>query len=296
MLLAHERDVEGFLALVTVATRRPERLLLTRAFGGGRVPSPGAASVLQRLLLDPDPEVRLSALVGLGKIAATEATQSVVAVLEDPEPAVRAAAVATLVILDPQGLPDLARRIAEDPAVGVRTALLDALGTHGGPQPTPVLESLLNDPHAPVRRAALLLLLAGGEDALTRFAGRLSRLDAAESLSLREQAGPELPRIVSLIRTSMREEVRMAGIAVLDWFGGAQVEAVHHSLADPSPTVRLAAVRVFARHKPPGIAERLAPLTRDPDVDVRTTAMAALVAVTQPERIEVRRPGPIAEG
>ena len=186
-------------------------------------------------------------------------------------------------------------------------ALLAGLGTLGGTDGQRLVGSMLDDPHPPVRRAALLLLLQGGEEGLMRFAAVVARLSPAESVALREETAVEVEQILNLLRASHREEIRLAAIAILNWIGPAAIATLIHVLRDPSPRVRIATIWVIASHGDVGVVENLEALRMDPDPEVRSASLAAIEAVRGPASTRVdlgsrriprrfSRPGPRAKG
>ncbi|TJZ57545.1 fumarate reductase/succinate dehydrogenase flavoprotein subunit [Streptomyces piniterrae] len=117
----------------------------------------GAADALEHAIGDPAREVRVAVAEALGSVGAASALAPLLA---DSDPLVRAAALAALA---PAGCPrpydDVAVDGLGDPLWQVRKAAATALSAAAPERAVPALRRALSDPHADVRRAAVLSLL-----------------------------------------------------------------------------------------------------------------------------------------
>jgi HEAT repeat protein len=193
----------------------------------GNLPAPQAMNALVNALQDPDAQVRAAGLKALARAKATPALLEVSACLRDPEPEVRAQAVEALRQLAgyPGGLTAYVRPLLGDPdsfvraraAVAIlclvpdpqardmlremavigetdqRVNALTALGEWGDAEAFALIETELDDRHAPaaVRRAAATALVRCGPDALNPLVAALS----AEDRSVRETVAAALGRL-----------------------------------------------------------------------------------------------------
>ena len=274
----HEGDPAGLADLLMGATRTAERGVAVRAIGLLGPLAVEAVPLLVHLVSEPDGALRAAVAESLGRIGGSEAATAARGLLLDPDARVRVLAVASMAAIDPRGLVAAAERVAADPSETVRAAWLAALGEGAGPETAALLGPLLADPHPAVRRSARLVLLRAGDEGLRSFAASLATLDPFEVEPLREQVRAELDRVAGSLRSSPREEVRLAAVAVIAWLGQDAVERAAAGLGDPSARVRLAAVRVLSRAGPGPIREGLGALLRDPDAQIRAAAMAGLAA------------------
>ncbi|MGW1375161.1 fumarate reductase/succinate dehydrogenase flavoprotein subunit [Streptomyces sp. NPDC002446] len=120
--------------------------------------SAGAVDALEHGIGDPAREVRVAIAEALGSVGGAAALAPL---LTDPDPLVRAAA---LTALAPAGCPppydEIAADRLTDPLWQVRKAAATALSAAAPHRAVAALRQALADPHADVRRAAVLALLA----------------------------------------------------------------------------------------------------------------------------------------
>ncbi len=211
--------------------------------------------------------------------------------LGSPEPLVRRTAASLLDHgpIDRAGAA-LIRTVDDDDDPAVRVAALDALGTLGGP-PTAVAaaEACLVDADADVRAAALRALVAMVDDpaAALSAVGAVGELAEDPSPSVRAALaallaarGPD-PRATEIIASLLRgadAAERVAGLEALGTIGEPiDIEVVRSYLAEPSPEVRVAALRALAvAHDTDTIDPDLLAALEDDDAAVRTEAAHAL--------------------
>ncbi|MHA4816756.1 fumarate reductase/succinate dehydrogenase flavoprotein subunit [Streptomyces aculeolatus] len=118
----------------------------------------GAAGALARAAADPAREVRVAAAHALGTAAGATALAPL---LGDDDPLVRAGALTALATAGcPPPYDGRAAAALGDAAWEVRKGAATALGAAASPLAVPALTGALADPHADVRRAAVLALLA----------------------------------------------------------------------------------------------------------------------------------------
>src|SRR5262249_25855051 len=140
---------------------------------------PKAAKALRRALLDPEPEVRQSALAALGSLGLSEDAPRLAQSLEDARAIVRDAAALGLSRLGPAARPILAAALSPRRAKAARLAAATAAAQSFDPETVLLLKPLLSDPDEGVRLhaiAALSELQATTRPLLREFAPELDRL------------------------------------------------------------------------------------------------------------------------
>jgi HEAT repeat protein len=251
--------------------------------------SSGARTALVARLHDPDPATRGVAAWGLGKLGDRAALEPLVAALHDADAHVREMAVLALGDLhDPRAVPALVP-LAADPEHGVRSVMTVALREIRGDAAAAALVRLMRadpDPHTrlmavtalahfehPGRRAAL-------ESALSDTTPDV-RSGAAWAI---EKIGGS-PSVTPLLAALAREpeiEVRDALIHTLGATkDAAAVDGLVRELADSVPQLRESAAHMLGMLGDERAAEPLIAATRDPDHEVRLTAVWALDALQQ---------------
>jgi HEAT repeat protein len=111
-----------------------------------------AGPLAERLIQDPDPQVRQQAAEALGALGAGAPPEALAVGLDDPVDMVRAACVGALAPGTAQDA--LLRRLAEDPSWEVRAAAAQALAAKPDPIIVAAIEAALADPNEYVRAAA----------------------------------------------------------------------------------------------------------------------------------------------
>jgi len=234
------------------------------AYGLSRGRSPQRLPPLRRLVGDPEPVIRLTALRGLGGAPPDPSDiERLAAALDDADWRVRMASCMVLAAT-PAGLPD---------AVTVRLAELAAA------------------PRAQLAVAAIRALGAsparGGDAVLSTLAKRSEPWPAAEALAALSRHGVATARELANAWAASREGWRRraaARAAVLETEG--REAALTRALADPDPGVRLAGLDALPAEAAVdrALVEQLA---RDPDPAVRATLVARLAGAgaLKPERL-----------
>jgi AAA family ATP:ADP antiporter len=219
-------------------------------------------AVLERIE-DVDPEVRVAAARAFAALARGEELRAVEPLLVHPEASVRAEGAAALVRGGEPAGARAGRAVLESLAAGDepsdREHVARAIALAGTPQLVPLLQTLLEDPSAPVRRAAL------------RSAATLRAPDLV----------PALVRALADRRTSE------TAAEALGSYGPGIEGALRDVLRDPHapPDVRRAVPLALGRLGTPAAAAALAEHLDEPDARLRRAVDRALAAVAraQPE-------------
>jgi HEAT repeat protein len=200
------------------------------------------------LLKDGDPTRQLSALDTLARLRARPLAAHIVPLLIDGHPDVRFQAARTLAILRAR---DQAAQVAEflDRSPGRRMRIVELLGDMGAQEMAPRIVPSLKDPQFNLRRIAVLSL-----------AKMRARTCSAEIAALLEDSNPTVRReaVLALGTLEANHEI-------------PRIEALLDS-KDPGTRAAAAATLAELRHAGDG----LLPLLKDPDVEVRLQAAAAL--------------------
>jgi HEAT repeat protein len=170
------------------------------------------------------------------------------------------------------------------------------------PQPVELMDQLLRDPEAAVRKAAItgelkpdphytdtLIVLLHDPDAEVRQAAILRlRFPAKRAL-------------IEPLKTCLHDptpEVRGAAVISLGWFPTADmIDAVLPCLRDADATVRESALWAVKQYTDPRIGPALLPLLADPEMRVRRTAISTALRQpgTYPALLEAVRVEPVAD-
>ena len=251
--------------------------------------SSGARAALVERLHDVDPSTRGVAAWGLGKLGDRAAVAPLLAALRDDDAHVREMAVLALGDLrDPRAVPALAP-LAADPEHGVRAVMTVALRQIRGEPAAEALARLVkNDPDAHTRVMAAT--------ALGRFEsrGRMAALEAAladPAAEVRATAAwtietigsrASVPRLLAALASERDIEASDAFIHALGASKEpAAVDGLVRALADTVPQLRESAAHMLGMLGDERAVEPLIAATRDPDHEVRLTAVWALDALEQ---------------
>jgi HEAT repeat protein/ATP/ADP translocase len=226
--LARDPNVLGELRTALTAPQPGARRLASELLG--RLGGSEAADALVGAVADPDPEVRVAALLALAVDgqARPENADAIARALADAEPAVRAAAVRALAASDAALFDRVRDRLAADSSPAVRAEVAGALAAGGDVEGARII----------IER----LLVAG--NAGERLAG-LAALGAIPSVE-----GGATSRLVAGLLADEAAEVRAAAIRVVGKMAGpdqgsrAQLVA---ALDDEAPVVRRAAAQALRR-------------------------------------------------
>jgi len=129
---------------------------IRRGYALARHPSAGNKNRVEAMLLDPDRDVRTTALVIMGGIDAVRARAMALRSLDDSDGRVRAAAVELCAEgADSETILRLTARSIDDPVWHVRARSLEAIASSDDPAVRDACARGLSDPVRYVRRAAL---------------------------------------------------------------------------------------------------------------------------------------------
>ena len=251
--------------------------------------STGARVALVARLHDPDPATRGVAAWGLGKLGDRAALEPLVAALHDGDAHVREMAVLALGDLhDPRAVPALVP-LAADPEHGVRSVMTVALREIQGDAAAAALARLLRTDPDPHTRVMATTSLAQFESPGRRMAIESALRDSAADVRSgaawaleKIGSGPSVPPLLVALAGEPDIEVRDALIHTLGASEeAAAVDGLVHALADSVPRLRESAAHMLGMLGDERAAEPLITATRDPDHEVRLTAVWALDALQQ---------------
>jgi HEAT repeat protein len=311
-ILARHGDVviDPLLGLLTDARQHPARAWAANVLG--EVGAQRAFAVLVRCLDDPDDEVRAKSATALGRLGDRRAIPPLLDhLLTDPAPFVRVRIASTL---GDFGGPDVVDRLVRalgDPAWWVRMRGVEALEQIGPAAEGPLLVAL-DDPDPEIRKRAAASLERLGvpagllhsierddqpeepSRALVRLASASSRELLAELL-LHPSA-----RVRGLVTTAVRESGRsdlvpeIARVAAEDpeprlradafdtlarLRARGAVRSAVKGAADPDPAVRAAAIRLLGEIGDHAAVDLLRDQTGDPEPAIRAAAVGALAKI-----------------
>jgi HEAT repeat protein len=325
-ILARHGDVvvEPLLALLNDPDRHTARAWAANVLG--EIGAQAALPALIRSLDDPDDEVRAKSATALGRLGDRRALQPLLDhLLTDPAPFVRVRIASTV---GQFGGPEVVNRLVRtlgDPAWWVRLRGVEAL-EQVGPSAEGPLVVALGDPDPEIRqRAAVSLERLGVPTALLRrieqnqgaeeAADTLSRLASAGTRELltelllhqspivrravmkairdsrRRDLGPELIRIAGGDPESSLRAMALETIRALRADGSLPVAL--SGVRDPDLEVRIAAIRLLGESRGGNALDVLREQTADPDPVVRAASITALAAAgptsAEPELLRLLR-------
>lgn len=249
----------------------------------GRVRAKEALPVLLGFAASEDGLFRGTGSVALGDLGDPRAVPALMRLLEDPSIPVRTAAANALLSLRAREAAEALERKLTDPNADVRRLAANALGTLGATASTPALRKALKDKDWSVQIAAAVALgnlRAPGvvEDIVPLFNDPRTASWAASSLGrLGDPAA--LPALVQALEQVKRSE-RPAVRRVIAETGGEKAVAILRSeirreLGDD----RADAAFLIGRYRLKGAEDRIAVAVNDPDDQVRSQALGALVVL-----------------
>jgi HEAT repeat protein len=302
--------VDPLITLLAGPSRHPARAWAANVLG--EVRAQRAFPALVRGLSDPDDEVRGKAATALGRLGDRRAIHHLLEhLLTDPAPFVRVRIAGTL---GQFGGPEVIDRLVHslrDPAWWVRMRSVEALEQIGPAAQGPLLVAL-DDPDAGIRsRAAAALERLGVPDGLITMIGSGGDSAEASDLLVRLSAGGarellaelmqhSLPKVREAVITAVRQGRRrdlsaeLMQTASRDTEPGLRALALETlrslrcdqavavamaSLSDSEQQVRAAAIRLIGELGGPDAVELLRARTADPEPSVRAAAARALGAL-----------------
>ena len=202
---------------------------------------------------------------------------ALVGMAEDPAEEVRLAMLETAVWSSESLL--RSNPLRSDPSVRVRTALAVSLARFKGSGTKTALKivtSLLEDPSAAVRAAALATLMDSGDPAGLQEFLRVwpkTPLDVRFELRAEPRVAVVTERLVTSSLSHPDVAVRRAAVTALGALGLAGIEErLGPALKDPSPEVRIATIHALASLETTAARALIAAMSSDPDSGVRDVA------------------------
>jgi MFS family permease len=185
--------------------------------------TPGRLRAMREITNSGSVDRREAAIESVGRQSIGLAADEILKALHDPLPRVRRQAAATLARLrDPRAVDELVHQIEEHPDL-IEEEMIEALGELGDPRACPALARLLQSPRSLLRRAA---------------ARSLGRIGAKEPALIQAASNPSDPDL----RRAALQAIRLSD----DRDG---VPAVIAALADPHPSVRIAAAEAIVEFR-----------------------------------------------
>ena len=260
------------------------RCCAIRALGRLKVEDVAVRQRLIELLRDPDPDVRLDAVVTLGDLGTSESVDSLIeTLLGDPEGEVRIEAARSLSKLrSPAAVDALIRCVREDglpqldlsvddlefgDSLEVQGQALEALGCIGDRRATAPVIELLSDPDYEDLQENGFRVLSRLDDTSAR-AFLLAQMTNGNNRLARRRAAQA---IAGLVETKSGKEL-LPDI----------VNALIGALLDTEPDVRISAAQALAGIDHPQVAVPLTLLLTDIDLEVRAQAADILVNARTP--------------
>lgn len=287
------RNGSGVVALLIeqlraedLETRQAAAVALGRI--GDRRATPALVAALE------DRELAVVAAGALARVGDSAAFEPLVRLLGDREPAIRQAAVAALNSIGDPRMPARVSALLADPDRTVRESALRIAGYFGYSQCLAEVLACCDDADDSVRRTAVEQL-AFFEDSATASALLAALSDAVPAV--RAAAAATLARVDHPSRTSALVHalddpdawvrfVTLKSIGVINAVGAVD-QVMTRLRHDPAPHVRLAAIEVIGRLKPPDALTILEPLTRSPNADIARAAVAALGHLNHAEALAI---------
>lgn len=287
------RNGPGVVALLTEQLHAED--LETRqaaAVALGRIGDRRATAALVEALSDR--ELAVAAAGALARIGDAEAFEALVSLLGERDSAIRQSAVAALNSI---GHPDMPRRILallEDREPTVRESALKVAGYFGYAECLDHVLACCRDATETVRRTAVEQLAFFENSRASNLLVELLEDDVA---SVRAAAASALVRVehpsrVDALLRALNDSDPWVRYVALKSLGsiaapGTLAAVVARLHQDAAPHVRLAAIEVIGRLKPPDALDILEPLTRSLNQDIARAAIGALGHVDEAEALAV---------
>ena len=277
-VLGEVRAPRSFPALVRGLNDVDDEVRAKSATALGRLGDRRAVGyLLEHLLTDPAPFVRLRIASSLGQFGGPEVTERLVRALGDPAWWVRMRSVEALEQIGAGAeAPLLVALDDPDPDIRARAAVaLERLGV-----PHSLARSVENGERVPESTATLVkFAAAGASELLVELTQHPSHAVRAAALAAIRQAGRR-DLADEIIRIASADEEPSLRALALDTLGALQIvdglSTALAALADPDPRVRAAATSLAGQLGGGRVAHQLRARVTDPDPEVRAAAAGAL--------------------
>lgn len=240
-----------------------------------RIGSESTFPLLKELLESRDINVRVAAVSAVAHSSDARAADAIERMIGDPHEAVRVAVLQQWVSADASRLMRVAQ-LRLDSSVRVRRTLAEVLERIPGAATLKVLEELACDSAAQVSATALATFLAlASPDALAKFARiwPTATLDTRHQLRADARAPAISNQLASLLAVQADQAVRALVVTAIGALAvPGYAKQVLPALEDPSPEVRILAIRALSANEDVDIRKRLADCLNDPDLKVREAA------------------------
>lgn len=260
-----------------------------------------AIGALSALLVDPEPSVREAACYALARFDHGDQDIAQLATLMGTEPhevalaaahamARMAAPPGRLVAATRQRVRESLRDLTRSYSPEMRAVAAQGLALPGSPNETALLGQLLADRDARVRIAAVRSLGHAGASVQPHFASALEDDDERVVLAAVETLGKlrgtdAIDRLVEFIAQDPRAWLRQRAVEALGQIDVRRAATLARSMArDENPLIRAEAARLLRRQPERASIDLALELTADPTPRVRSAALPAAVAGTEPLR------------
>lgn len=264
--LGTAKDPAAVDALMTLVSRDsiPIESLVAGVRALAQIGDARAAPPLIKVVLatETDPNIRLETVTALGTLGAAAALPVVQDLITDSWPSMRIAALRAAASIDQENFVLVLSSLDPDPQWIVRAALADILATLGPEIGIPRLRAMLDDEDKRVLPSVLRgLVRLKARDAATLVLARLKDPDfalraAAAQLvgQLKPPGGAEaLKEAVAKAQDDSTYDARASALSALAEYGAADaIDTVKAALADKDWAVRVRAVVLLARLDPAG--------------------------------------------
>ncbi len=253
-----------------VMAHTDERVLQGAVKTLGQIGDRSVVRLLGMWLRSGSTSMRVACIDALGRVGDAGARDALTGCLGDPSVEIRLEALGRLVGLP--GTRAALMRLARDPSANVRSTLVRRAAQRRNEATLVVAETLAQDGEDTVRADALLALLElGTPSELKRF---LELHDAqpatvAETLRMAPADEAPVPALLSAAATAAAPEHRALALECAGRLNRTPEPLLLTAMEDPSPEIRIAAVRASTGMESKALDEALDRLLRDPVQEVR---------------------------
>ncbi|CAN5679202.1 peptidylprolyl isomerase [soil metagenome] len=263
--LGGSKDPSAATTLVPLLDRkRPSEVLVSAVRAVAQLNAPEAIDPLVALLSDPelDPNVRLEIVTALGTLRADAGLPVLQDLMTDPWPVMRIAATRAAARIDPDTFVLVLASLEPDRDWTVRAAMAGVLATLPPDVATDRVRALLDDQDKRVWPAALRALLAlKAPDATSLLLAKVKEPDFAVRAAVSRLIGEQKPEggaaalreAYKIAQPDMAYLARASALEALAEYGAAEaVETLKLALADKEWAVRVRAAELLAGLDPSG--------------------------------------------